>query len=68
MDPKEQLIRHDIQISRLISDAESEKGTRRRENVRVQERLDKVERIVWCGVGGLAALQIILTVWLELRK
>ena len=39
---REEQIRHDEQIQRLISDAESEKETRRRENVRHNERLDLI--------------------------
>lgn len=57
----------EAEIGRLQSDRESEKGTRARTNALIHQRLDaidqqqrKLERIIWMGMGALAALQFIL--------
>lgn len=59
--------RMDAQTGRLVSDAESEKGTRERANSEIwhylrkmEERLREVEKRIWMGLGALAALEIVL--------
>lgn len=56
------------QLARLVSDAESEKDTRRRVNEglskqlrEIEDRQRKQERIIYMGLGGLAVLQFILS-------
>lgn len=55
------------QMNRIVSDIESEKGTRRRASEYYQKRLDEIdrtlrnhERLLYAGIGGLAVLEIIL--------
>lgn len=70
MTPEENIIKLtqlEAQIDRLVSDAESEKGTRARVNSDFTKRLDtidenqrKLERIIYMGLGGLAVLQFLL--------
>lgn len=61
------LIKLETQVGRLVSDAESEKGTRRRSSEHFEHRLDvieagqhKTDRLVYMGMGGLAVLEIFL--------
>ena len=56
------------QLARLVSDAESEKDTRRRVNDGISNQLreidarqTKLERIIYMGLGGLAVLQFLLS-------
>ena len=62
------VVQMDKQIERLVSDAESEKDTRRRVNEgisnqlrEIEERQRKQERIIYMGLGGLAVLQFLLS-------
>lgn len=55
------------QVNRLLSDIESEKGTRKRSNdsfddrmLKLDERLQKVEKAVWAVGGCLMTVQLIL--------
>jgi hypothetical protein len=54
----------EIQMKRLVADAESEKATRARANAELDHRLRSLEqtvvKIVALGVGALGVLQIIL--------
>lgn len=54
-------------MGRIVSDIESEKDTRARANHAAMEMLKgidqsqrKTEKLVWCGLGGLAVLQFII--------
>lgn len=62
----ERILALELQVERLVSDAMSEKGTRARANIEINGKLDsldersrKMERILYMGMGGLAALQVI---------
>jgi len=55
------------QMGRIVSDIESEKATRARTNDTVMGMLKgidlcqrKTEKLVWCGLGGLAVLQFVI--------
>lgn len=57
----------ETQMGRLVSDQESEKGTRSRANDMILSQLKeivsdqrKIEKIVWTGIGGLAVLQFVI--------
>jgi len=57
----------EAQVGRITSDIESEKGTRARANSEIMETLKdivrdqrKMEKIIYGGLGGLAALQFII--------
>ena len=59
---------HEQQLGRLLSDIESEKGTRARLNAEFTRRLDaidasqrKLERIIYMAAGGLAVLQYLIS-------
>lgn len=52
----EEQIRHDEQIKRLVSDAESEKDTRRRENARQNEQLGNIQGQLTAVASQLATL------------
>ena len=58
-----------MQVERLVSDAESEKDTRRRVNqgiearfVATEGRLGKIERTIWTAAGALAIV-VLLAEW-----
>jgi len=58
---------HEQQLGRIVSDIESEKGTRSRLNSEFTHRLDqidaqqrKLERIIYMGLGALGILQFLL--------
>lgn len=67
----ERIARIEAAFERFVSDAESEKRTRRvmiaelKEVAdRLDERLRRAERLIWIGVGGLAAVQMLIKfVW-----
>lgn len=68
-DIKGRLIRLEEQVDRIVSDMESEKGTRGRVNDKVDERLGRIERIVWMASGGVVVAQgIFVTIVLMLMK
>jgi len=57
----------EIQMERIVSDIESEKGTRARINSDIYAKLEKIQdaqqqtnRILWMMLGGLMVLQIVL--------
>lgn len=59
----------ETQVHRLVSDVTSEKETRARSNSNLSEQLTglddrqrKIEKIIYMGLGGLAALQFIIAV------
>lgn len=59
----------ETQVDRIVSDLESEKGTRARVNIEINDKLDKIddrgrktERIIWMGLGGLGVLQFVIPV------
>lgn len=61
----ERLATVEAQVARLVSDAQSEKGTRSRSNDRIDKRFDEVEKRLRCvernmyiAMGGLGALEI----------
>lgn len=73
-DTKERLVRLETQVARIVSDAESEKDTRKRVNTEITRRFDvfddrfrKMEKTIWISTGGFAVLMIILNVWLALK-
>ena len=62
-DHSERLVRVETQIARLVSDAESEKDTRRRANEWInkkfeaqENRFTKIERIIYFSSGAVAVL------------
>lgn len=65
------MMKLETQMGRLVSDAQSEKGTRSRSNDRIDKRFDGmekrlryVERNMYIAMGGLAVLEISLRfVW-----
>ena len=57
----------EIQMERIVSDIESEKGTRTRINSDIYAKLEKIQdaqqqtnRILYMMLGGLMVLQIVL--------
>lgn len=59
----DKLVEHEMQLKRLVSDAESEKATRRRSNdnissrfTGINERLDRHESWFWMAIGGGAVV------------
>jgi hypothetical protein len=53
------------QVKRLVSDAESEKGTRQRANMeisanfeKINRRLTAIERVLWMAFGVLLTLEV----------
>ena len=49
MDPieiRERLVRLETQVARLVSDADSEKDTRKRVNMEITRRFDKLDTVV----------------------
>lgn len=57
----------ETQIERIVSDIESEKGTRARVNSDIIAQLHaidttqrKLEKMLWMGIGGLAVLQFLV--------
>lgn len=56
----ERIVILETQVHRIVSDIESEKGTRSRANSNLDDRLRKVERTIYLATGGLAVLNIIL--------
>jgi hypothetical protein len=52
----------EVQVSRIVADIESEKGTRSRANEAIDTRLRGVERANWMGVGALMLFQLILVI------
>lgn len=70
----ERLIRVEAQVARLVSDAESEKDTRRRANLEVYERFEKfedrlrrMEQTIWISSGAVAILMIAVNLYVALR-
>lgn len=64
------LIAHEQQINRIVADAESEKDTRRRVNVHIEERLTRIydalskhERWFWMAIGGGSVILFIVEMW-----
>lgn len=51
-----------MQMGRLVSDFESEKGLRKERNIEINERLEKVEAWKNKWHGALIAMSIIITV------
>jgi hypothetical protein len=56
-----------FQIGRLVSDTESEKGTRKRlhddfqaQFQRVDVRFQRIERVLWTSTGIMGVLQVIV--------
>lgn len=69
-DLAERLVRAETQIARLVSDAESEKDTRKRANEHIEnrfteqeKRFTKIERIIYVSSGAVAALMFVLKVF-----
>jgi hypothetical protein len=63
----ERVVRVETQMGRLVSDAESEKDTRRRVNQSIDQRfaatdlrLNKIERTIWTAAGALAVIIFVI--------
>lgn len=70
MSDHDMLIAQEQQIKRLVADAESEKDTRKRANIHIQEgfnrineRLDQHAKWFWMAFGGGAVVIFILQLW-----
>lgn len=61
-------VRTEAQMDRIVSDIESEKGTRARSNADLELRMRCVEKALWKGAGAIMALQVVLSVILALIK
>ncbi len=68
----ERIVRMETQVGRLVSDAESEKDTRRRANETIEkrftatdERLHKLERTIWTATGALAVIIAVIQIVLK---
>jgi len=66
----ERVVRLQEQVGRLVSDAESEKDTRRRVSqsiesrfVATEGRIGKIERTIWTAAGALAIV-VLLAEWI----
>jgi hypothetical protein len=55
----ERVIVLETQVGRIISDIESEKGTRSRTNERLDARIVKLEKSMWMAAGALAFLEFV---------
>jgi len=55
-------------MSRIVSDIESEKGTRARANIDLESRMRSVERAYWKGVGAIMCFQVVLGVIIAIAK
>lgn len=71
MEDHDRLIRLETQIERLVSDAESEKDTRARENARInqeiggiRESLNATNKLAYIGMGIMLALQFLVPLML----
>ena len=67
----ERLVRAESQIGRLVSDAESEKDTRKRSNTYINGRLDQIdtrfrtiERTIWFSAGAVGVIIGLLNIFL----
>lgn len=56
----ERLIRIEDRIGYLVSNAETEKENLARINLDIEQRIRKLEKTMWAGIGALAILQMIL--------
>ena len=56
----QRVVKLETQVSRLLSDAESEKETRANTTKELDVRLRSVERTVAIGIGALGLLQLVL--------
>lgn len=62
----------DEQIKRLVSDAESEKDTRRRVNADIferfkvfEERLRKIDKSIWMATGAIMLGVFLINLWMK---
>jgi len=65
----------EVQVKRIVSDIESEKGTRSRAGSDLNARLDQIdhaqrkqERILYIGMGALGALQFLIGIYVALKN
>ena len=68
----ERIVRLETQVSRLVSDAESEKDTRRRVSDSInqrfivsEERVRSLERTIWMASGAVAVIVLIVNLVLK---
>ena len=50
------------QLHRIIADMESEKRTRMEANRTIQAHLERQDRLIYCGLGIVCALQFLVPV------
>lgn len=48
------------QLARIVSDAESEKTTRKQVNIDFENRLRAIEKTIWKAMGALGIIQTVL--------
>lgn len=65
-------MRLETQVNRLVSDAESEKDTRKRSNQdittrfeKTDERIRSLERTIWSAAGAVSLLVFIINFWMK---
>jgi hypothetical protein len=63
---EERLLKTEIQLSRLVSDVDSEKRTRANVNANLELRLRELEKSNWKSTGALAIFMVILQVMVTL--
>lgn len=63
----ERLVRLETQILRIVSDAESEKDTRRRTNTEFEKRFSKIEQTIWKSSGAVALLLVLINLYLAYK-
>jgi len=68
----ERLVRLEMQVGRLVSDAESEKDTRRRVSEAInhrfvvsEDRVRSLERTIWMASGAVAVIVLIVNLILK---
>ncbi len=66
----ERIAKLEIQVERFVSDAESEKDTRRRTNSAIfekfdlfEERLRKIEKNIWLATGAIGVIVFLVNFW-----
>lgn len=73
--PETRLAILEMQMGRIVSDIESEKGTRARtneqlfrENKEIRDTQEKHSRMLYMGLGGLMVLQFVIGLLVALKK
>jgi len=68
----ERIVRLETQVNRLVSDAESEKDTRRRVSDSInqrfivsEDRVRSLERTIWMASGAVAVIVLIVNIVLK---